>query len=136
MQPDGFERRLSGNLGHTLAQILIRELNLNARSERPGLLGRSSMAFISEVDRQEAYRCGQAAVRVALDGCTDAMVSLERKPGPVYSATVGVRPLEEIAGQERLFPLEWISPQGNDVLPDFLNYARPLLGPMQYHARL
>ena len=78
MQPDGFERRLSGNLGHTLAQILIRELNLNARSEKPGLLGRSSMAFISEVDWQEAYRCGQAAVRVALDGCTDAMVSLER----------------------------------------------------------
>src|SRR5581483_7039404 len=31
MRPDGFDRQLSGNLGHTLAQLLIRELKVNAR---------------------------------------------------------------------------------------------------------
>ena len=136
MRPDGFDRQLSGNLGHTLAQFLIRELKLNARSEKPGLLGRSSMAFISEVDRREAYLCGQAAVRAALEGRTDAMVSLVREPGPEYRVTTGLAPLAEVAAAERLFPLEWIAPEGNDVMPEFLEYARPLLGPMQYHARL
>jgi 6-phosphofructokinase 1 len=136
MQPDGFERRLSGNLGHTLAQTILRELKLNARSEKPGLLGRSSMAFVSEVDWQEAYQCGEAAVRAALTGGTDAMVSLERAPGRAYHVTAGLRPLTEIAGAERLVPAEWIAPEGNDVMPEFLDYARPLLGPMRYHERL
>jgi 6-phosphofructokinase 1 len=134
--PDGFARRLSGNLGHTLAQLLLRELKLNARSEKPGLLGRSSMAFISEVDRHEAYLCGQASVNAALDGHTDRMISLVREPGPKYRVTTGLYPLDEVAGVERLFPHEWIAPEGNDVSRAFLDYAAPLLGPMEYHARL
>jgi 6-phosphofructokinase 1 len=136
MRPDGFERQLSGNLGHTLAQLLIRELKLNARSEKPGLLGRSSMAFISEVDWREAYLCGEAAVRAALDGRTDCMVSLVREPGVEYRARTAIVPLAGIAEAERLFPLEWITPEGNDVRPEFREYARPLIGPMDYHARL
>ena len=89
MQPDGFERRLSGNLGHTLAQILIRELKLNARSEKPGLLGRSSMAFTSPrwTGRKHTLRAGGSARRA--DGCTDAMVSLEREPGRGIRVTDG-----------------------------------------------
>ena len=136
MQPDGFDRQLSGNLGHTLAQMVLRELGLNARSEKPGLLGRSSMAFVSEVDWREAYLCGTAAVRAAVSGCTDAMVSLERSPGKDYAVTTGLRPLAEIAGRERLFPEEWIGREGNDVSAEFMRYARPLLGPMNYPARL
>jgi 6-phosphofructokinase 1 len=136
MRPDGFERQLSGNLGHTLAQLLIRELKVNARSEKPGLLGRSSMAFISEVDWREAYLCGEAAVRAALDGRTDCMVSLVREPGTEYRAGTAIVPLAGIADAERLFPLDWITPEGNDVRPEFREYARPLIGPMDYHARL
>jgi ATP-dependent phosphofructokinase / diphosphate-dependent phosphofructokinase len=134
--PDGFDRQLSGNMGHTLAQLVIRELKLHARSEKPGLLGRSSMAFISETDWREAWLCGQAAVGAAVAGHTGCMISLERAPGPDYGVTAGLRPLEEIAGVERAFPLEWIASGGNDVAPAFLDYARPLLGPMRYHARL
>src|SRR5262249_18859578 len=108
MRPDGFERQLSGNLGHTLAQVLIRELQVNARSEKPGLLGRSSMAFIAEGDRREAYLCGQAAVAAAAAGHSDAMVSLVREPGHEYRVTTGLTPLAEVADKERLFPPEWI----------------------------
>jgi 6-phosphofructokinase 1 len=136
MQPDGFDRQLSGNMGHTLAQFLIRELKVNARSEKPGLLGRSSMAFISEVDWREAYLCGQAAVAAALSGRSDVLVSLVREPGRKYRVSTGLTDLADVADKERLFPLEWIRAGGNDVSQDFLSYARPLLGPMQHHARL
>jgi 6-phosphofructokinase 1 len=94
------------------------------------------MAFISEVDRSEAYLCGQAAVTAAVEGHTDVMVSLVREPGREYRVNTGLAPLAEVATAERLFPQEWIAPDGNDVMPEFLQYARPLLGPMQYHARL
>ena len=134
--PDGFDRQLSGNLGHTLARLLIDELGLNARSEKPGLLGRSSMAYVSETDWREAYLCGQAAVQAALSGATDKMVALIREPGPEYRVTAGLAPLADAAGGERLFPLEWITADGADVSANFLEYAAPLLGPMEFHARL
>ncbi len=134
--PDGFQRQLSGNMAHTLAQLLIKRLGINARSEKPGLLGRSSMSFISEVDWNEAYRCGQAAVRAALADETGCMISLLRAPGSAYRIETTLVRLETIAGRERAFPQEWIAASGNDVTPEFLNYARPLLGAMRYHARL
>jgi 6-phosphofructokinase 1 len=134
--PDGFGRRLSGNLAHTLARMLIGELGCNARSEKPGLLGRSSMAFVSQTDWREAYLCGQAAVCAAVEGATDKLVSLIREPGPEYLVKTGLAPLADAAGTERLFPLEWITADGADVAPEFLEYAAPLLGPMQSHARL
>ena len=132
--PDGFDRQLSGNMGHTLAQMLIRERGMNARSEKPGLLGRSSAAFVSQTDWREAFLCGQAAVRAAVSGETDAMVSLERAPG--YRITTGLTPLGEIAGAERGFPLEWIAASGHDVTDAFLDYARPLIGPVEPRPRL
>jgi ATP-dependent phosphofructokinase / diphosphate-dependent phosphofructokinase len=134
--PDGFDRQLSGNLGHTLARLLIDELGLNARSEKPGLLGRSSMAYVSETDWREAYLCGQAAVSAALGGATDKMVALIREPGSEYRVRVGLAPLADAAGSERRFPSEWITADGKDVAAEFLEYAAPLLGPMEFHARL
>ena len=134
--PDGFNRQLSGNLAHTLARLLIDELRVNARSEKPGLLGRSCMAFISETDRHEAWLCGKAAVQAASEGHTDHMISLAREPGPVYRIRTALQPLEEVGFIERLFPAEWITPDGAGIEPGFLDYAAPLLGPMEYHARL
>ncbi len=134
--PDGFNRQLSGNLAHTLARLVIDELGLNARSEKPGLLGRSSMAFISETDRREAWLCGKAAVRAVVDGHTDCMISLVRDAGPVYTVRTGLYPLEEVGFVERLFPEKWISVDGAGVEAAFVEYAAPLLGPMDYHARL
>jgi 6-phosphofructokinase len=134
--PDGFDRQLSGNLAHTLARLVIDELKLNARSEKPGLLGRSSMAFISETDRQEAYLCGRAAVRAVMEGHSDRMIALVREPGPFYRVSTALQPLEQVGLIERLFPMEWITPDGTGIEPEFLEYAAPLLGPMEYHARL
>jgi 6-phosphofructokinase 1 len=134
--PDGFDRQLSGNLAHTLARLVIDELKLNARSEKPGLLGRSSMAFVSETDRAEAYLCGRAAVRAAMEGHSDSMISLVREPGTAYRVRTGLHPLEEVGFVERLFPMEWITPDGAGIEAPFLEYAAPLLGPMEYHPRL
>lgn len=134
--PDGFGRRLSGNLAHTLARLLIDELGLNARSEKPGLLGRSSMAFVSETDWREAYLCGQAAVRAAVTGASGSLISLVREPGPGYRVRTDLAPLSAAAGAERLFPREWIAGDGDDVAAEFLDYAAPLLGPVAQYPRL
>jgi len=133
---DGFQHRLSGNLAHVLANLITTRLKLRARHEKPGLLGRSSAAFISEADRQEAYLCGRSAVEAAVQGITGKMVTLVREPGPTYRCTTGLADLEKVANAERLIPLEWIHPSGNDLLPVFRDYAAPLTGEIEPLPRL
>jgi 6-phosphofructokinase 1 len=136
MKADGFQHRLAGNLAHVLAQLITRRLNLRARSEKPGLLGRSSAAFVSETDREEAHRCGQAAVRAAVEGVTDRMVTLIRESSSPYRCTTGLADLEIVANTERPLPADWIHPSGNDVLPAFRDYAAPLAGEVEQRPSL
>lgn len=133
---DGFSHRLTGNLAHVLAQLITNRLKLRARSEKPGLLGRTSAAFISPVDRDEARLCGRTAVEAAVGGVMDKMVTLVREPGPGYRIRTGFTGLEKVANAERLFPAEWIAPTGNDVLPAFHDYAAPLAGEIEPRSRL
>lgn len=127
-RPDGFDRRLAANLGHSLAQMLAERLKLRARSEKPGLLGRSSPLFISRADRSEAVRCGRAAVKAAMAGENGKMVTLIRASGAAYRCSTGLADLSAVAYNERLFPSEWILPDGNDVAAGFVEWARPLTG--------
>ena len=133
---DGFSHELAGNLAHVLSQLITRRLKLRARSEKPGLLGRSSAAFVSPSDQAEARLCGREAVRAATAGISERMVTLVREAGPGYRIETGLAELERVANAERLFPQEWIHPEGNDVLPAFLEYVKPLTGEVAPRPRL
>jgi 6-phosphofructokinase 1 len=128
---------LALNLAHTLAQIISARLGISARSEKPGLLGRSSVAHIGPYDRAEARMCGEAAVQAAVKGATDQMVTLVRQPGSVYRVTTSLTPLEAVANVERPFPAEWMRPAADSAMaPEFRVYAAPLIGEIEAHARL
>jgi len=135
-KPDGFQRRLASNLGHVLAQRIMSRLDLNARSEKPGLLGRSSALFISATDWEEAHACGCAAVEGACTDVSGKMITLIRESGPRYQCSTGLADLEKVAYTERPFPAAWIAPAGNDVLPAFLEYVAPLTGEIDAPPRL
>ncbi len=136
MQSDAFRHQLAGNLGHTLARLLADHLKLRTRSEKPGLLGRSSAEVVSETDRQEAKQCGVAAVRAAVGGVSGKMVTLIRRSDRPYRSTTGLTDLDKVANAERLFPAEWIAASGNDVLAGFHEYIIPFTGEIEAHPRL
>jgi 6-phosphofructokinase 1 len=127
-RPNVAQHRLASNLGHTLAQLLSAKTGLRARAEKPGLLGRSCGPFASPLDRSEAYECGRAAARAARDAFSGGTVALRRESDDPYRSSTFLTPLETVAHQERRIPLEWIVPEGNDILPAFQDYARPLIG--------
>lgn len=89
-------------------------------------------------DVVEAYGCGRQAVRLALKGTGDVMVTINRvsKPGKPYRAEFGTIPLKEVANHERPMPDEYIAESGLDVTPAFLKYAAPLVGELPEYARL
>ena len=111
-----------------LSQLITKRLDLRSRVDAPGTLQRMSQAHQSEVDLIEAEECGRAAVRAALAGETDCMVILERAEAPVYRATIGLAPLEQIANIEKHLPADFLNPAGNFVTQSFIDYALPLIG--------
>lgn len=119
----------------TVAQALVNYLNRvglaakgAARANVPGTDQRSSMAYASTVDVEEAYRAGQMAAQLAANGDSGYMATILRNPGPIYSVRYDKAPLAEVANSERKFPAHWISPNGNDVTDEFVRYAKPLIG--------
>ncbi len=110
-----------------LCQTLL-QAGIRARYDKPGTLQRMSAALTSAVDREEAWRCGAAAVRAAVDGHTDAMVTLQRQPGVAYYCTTDLVPLTAVANTERLLPDEFITAGGNGITDAFIAYALPLIG--------
>ncbi|SPE28905.1 diphosphate--fructose-6-phosphate 1-phosphotransferase (or 6-phosphofructokinase) [Candidatus Sulfopaludibacter sp. SbA3] len=132
----GSRGKLAMNLGHRLATLVGERLKLRARSEKPGLLGRSWWSDEPRLDRAEARLCGVAAVRAACEGRSGVMVTLVRDPGPAYHVSPGLAPLEKVASGERLFPAEWRNAAGNDVMPAFRDYVAPLAGTIPSYPRL
>ena len=87
------------------------------------------MLCASSTDLAEAAAVGRAAVRLALAGETDRMVTLVRQGDEPYRCTTGSAALSEVANRQRLLPADYIAPDYSDVTDAFRRYARPLLGP-------
>ncbi|MDD7583683.1 MAG: diphosphate--fructose-6-phosphate 1-phosphotransferase [Coriobacteriaceae bacterium] len=118
-----------GDVSSYLAQLVVSELGYKARSEKPGLLGRASIAWQSPIDREEAVRAGREAVRAALAGDTGVMVGFEREVGEHYAARCVRIPLSRVALTARTLPDAYINERGNGVTEEFCRWCRPLLGP-------
>lgn len=126
-----------GDVGAHLANLIIKELGIKARSEKPGICGRASIAFQSQVDREEAILAGREAVRAALRGETGVMVGFERIPGGEYHVKTCLIPVEQVMLEERVMPDAFINAAGNDVTDAFVDWCRPLLGgPLRRFAQL
>jgi ATP-dependent phosphofructokinase / diphosphate-dependent phosphofructokinase len=134
---DAFGHARLGGLVEALEAAVNKRLGLRARYDKPGHLQRSFASLQSRTDREEAYEVGRAAVRAALDGESDRMVSLERLPGPEYRCETGLASLEQVANTEHKLPPEYINAEGNGVTDAFVEYARPLIGdPLPPYAKL
>jgi 6-phosphofructokinase 1 len=125
---DGFGHTIAGGTAQSLADLIIEDLKIKARSEKPGLLGRVSMAHRSAVDIKEAYDAGAFAVKSAVQGKSGFMAAIEAVRKPSYSSTLKLADLEKVANIEKLFPDEWINPDGNGVKAEFFDYCVPLIG--------
>ncbi len=125
---DGFGHALPGNAGQFLAGSITEKLKLRARSEKPGLVGRAAMYLISDVDQQEAYDLGKAAVRAAADGVSGRMMTLVRESDAPYRCAIGATDLANVANVEHMMPDEFIGEDGVSVTGALETYARPLIG--------
>ena len=124
---DGFGHTVPGGTAQHVTDQIIQKLGLKSRAEKPGLLGRASIPYVSQVDREEAYAVGKFAVESALNGESGHMVAIDAVRKPAYSSSLSLVPLDKVANVEKKFPLEWIV-DGNQIADGFFDYAMPLMG--------
>jgi ATP-dependent phosphofructokinase / diphosphate-dependent phosphofructokinase len=107
-----------------------------ARSENPGTRQRREVAYVSEVDRQEAYQVGSYSAKLALEGQNGYMATIIRNPESEYGVKFDKVPLDIVANSEREFPKDWIAASRDDVTDDYIRWAMPLIGgPLPEFAR-
>ncbi len=129
-QSDPLKRPMIGGVAQHLATIVGERLGLRCRSEKPGLLGRASIACAAEQDFEDAALVGRTGVQALVSGKTNVMVSLE----PLGSASsTRLVPLNDAAGHERTIPSEWLQGGPLPVAQPFFDYIRPLVGPIEEH---
>ncbi len=89
-----------------------------------------------DLDLAEAYECGQQAVQLASDGQSGVMVTLERTSNNPYACGTGTADLSHVAVRAKPMDDEFINEAGNFPSEAFLDYLRPLVGPLPDFARL
>ena len=121
------------NQGRAQTRLIVRGI---ARSERPGTRQRREIAYISEIDKEEAYQVGVYAVKIALSGENGFMSTITRNPGLPYKVNYDKILLDTVANSEREFPKKWIASNRVDVTDEFINWALPLIrGPLPRFAK-
>ena len=124
---DGFGHTVPGGTAQHISDMIMQKLGLKSRAEKPGLLGRASIPYVSETDREEACAVGKYALESALKGESGYMVAIKAERTPEYKTELFLAPLDKVANVEKKFPLEWIV-DGNKISDDFFDYAMPLMG--------
>ena len=125
---DAFGHARLGGAGEALGEIIEAGIpNAKVRVARPGLIQRAAAHAASKTDVDEAFLAGQAAVRAAIAGETDKMVTLVRGETEHYTVETGLAPLAEIANGIKKLPREWINEDLVSMNFQFLRYAQPLI---------
>lgn len=125
-------RPLIGGVAQYLSGVVAENLGIRCRSEKPGLIGRSCMAMVSEQDRADAELVGREGVRALLAGETDQMVAL-RPLGDPSAPAFELVPLHSIAGASRALPAAWLTNGPLAVTEAFRSYVRPLAGDLSHY---
>lgn len=117
-----------GDISAHLAQLVVKELGIKARSEKPGLAGRTSIFWRSKIDCLEAENAGRAAVQAVLSGQTGVMPALRRISSDPYRTELFLVPIEQVMLTERVMPQEYINAAGNGVTQAYVDWLQPLMG--------
>ena len=123
-----------GSAGLNVHRILSRASGLRGEFQIGESLPMCAMDRAVDDDIRRAAGCGREAVRLAVKGESGCMVTLVRDSGGGFS--FGTAPLSDVAVRAKAMPPEMINERGSDVTRAFIDYARPLIGPLPEYVSL
>jgi 6-phosphofructokinase len=125
---DAFGHAQLGGVGPVVAQMTQEALGYKFHWAVADYLQRSARHIASQVDVDQAYAVGKAAVELALKGRNAVMPIIVRKSAKPYRWTIGEAPISAIANQEKKVPRNFITADGFGITPLCRRYLLPLIG--------
>lgn len=124
----------SGALGDQLSDLV--KARIKGKDGKPPRVRADTFGYLqrcwpdsSVVDKQEAREAGRVAAKSAAAGELDGSIALIRAPGNPYRCEFKRIELSDVAAKTKHMPKDFI--QGtNDVSQAFIEYCRPLVGPL------
>ena len=124
---DAFGHKQLGGVAPVLAQMVKDKLGYKYHWAVPDYLQRSARHLASEVDLEQAYAVGRAAVKFAEAGHNAVMPAIVRGKGKKYSWSIGEAPLAQVANVEKKMPRNFISSDGFGITQQARDYLSPLI---------
>jgi 6-phosphofructokinase 1 len=126
---DAFGHPVLAGAAEKIKELIQSKLNTKTRTVLLGYAQRAAAHDASLTDVNNAFACGEAAVRAALDDRSGYMVKIVRgaQPDGTVKWSTDLQPLADIANVEHFVPRDWISEDGFLPNEKFVDYAKPLI---------
>ena len=124
------------SVGLSLHRMITDKFGFRGEFQITESLIMSDFVRASQIDLEEAFICGEEAVRLALNGESGVMVTIERISDEPYRIRLGKVPLHEVAVSAKPMPKEFFNEEGNYVSQSFIRYMKPLAGELPEFVRL
>lgn len=118
--------QLSG-AGKALEYLVQERLHVKVRSIEVNILQRCGGHIASLTDLNESFEEGRYGVTLAGNGITGKMITISRTSDSPYTVSYGSAAISEIANKVKSVPDSFITPAGNDVTTEMINYLKPLI---------
>jgi 6-phosphofructokinase 1 len=130
---DAFGHPVLSGAAEILKEFIQGKLETKTRTVLLGYSQRAAAHCASLTDSNNAFACGEAAVRAAVEGKSGYMVKIVRTVTSDEAGKTTLRwstalqPLAEVANVEHFLPRDWISEDGYLPNEKFITYAAPLI---------
>lgn len=124
---DAFGHAQLGGVAPRLASIIKENLGYKYHWAVSDYLQRSARHIASQVDVDQSYALGKAAVEYAIEGKEGIMPIIVRESNEPYRWRIDAVPLQDVANQEKKMPREFISEDGFGITKACREYLNPLI---------
>lgn len=124
---DAFGHVQLGGVAPIIAQLVKNKLGYKYHWAVADYLQRSARHIASQVDVEQAYAVGKAAVELALNGHNAVMPIIKRLQDMPYTWSISHVPLSAVANKEKVVPKHFIMEDGMGITDACRKYLLPLI---------
>jgi ATP-dependent phosphofructokinase / diphosphate-dependent phosphofructokinase len=124
---DAFGHSQLGGVAPVITGLIRAKIDCKCHWAAPDYLQRSARHIASEIDVEQAYAVGRAAVEFAIAGKSAVMPAIRRLSDSPYRWDIIEAPLSEVANQEKMLPYDFISADGFGITEAARRYLAPLI---------
>ena len=124
---DAFGHKQLAGTARFLTGEISKRFKVKTRAIELSSLQRCAAHVTSRIDVTEAFNAGGAAVKLAFEGATGQVITLQRVSEDPYMCITEPADVHFIANVEKKVPREWINEDGTYVTPELVHYIRPLI---------